>query len=112
MSYTNEQIQEKWVEVLDYARQNATGEGLHRGFRWLQDSFNECFDMMEATPGWGGGGQPNGRHNREVLAGKICLELGEHVGGRHLIDAAQEDRLRTTLKEIVDSPVQSHHLGR
>ena len=39
--------------------------------------------------------------NGEVLAEKVCLELGYHVGGRHLIDADQEAKLRQTLNDIV-----------
>lgn len=94
-------INEKWAELLDYAKQHATGEGLHRGYNWLRDAFNEYLDMSDSTPGYGMGGQPGSQHNRDVLAEKICLELGNYVGGRHLINESQEAKLRHTLNEIV-----------
>ncbi len=94
-------INEKWADLLDYAKQHATGEGLHRGYNWLKDAFNEYLNMSDSTPGYGMGGQPDSMHNREVLAEKVCLELGYHVGGRHLIDADQEAKLRQTLNDIV-----------
>lgn len=94
-------INEKWAELLDYAKQHATGEGLHRGYNWLRDAFNEYLNMSDSTPGYGMGGQPGSQFNREVLAGKILLELGQHVGGQHLINESQEAKLRQTLTEIV-----------
>ena len=94
-------INEKWAELLDYAKQHATGEGFRRGYNWLRDAFNEYMDMSDNTPGYGMGGQPGSIHNRKVLAERVCLELGYHVGGRHLIDAGQEAKLRQTLNEIV-----------
>lgn len=94
-------INEKWAELLDFAKQHATGEGFHRGYTWLRDAFNEYLDMSDNTPGYGMGGQPGSQHNREVLAEKICLELGNHVGGHHVIDESQEAKLRQTLNEIV-----------
>ena len=32
----NEQIHEKWAELIGYAQEHATGKGLHTGYRWLQ----------------------------------------------------------------------------
>ena len=98
---TEKDIREKWGELLQYAKEHATGEGFHRGYRWLKDAFNEYLDMSDNIPGYGMGGQPGSEHNREVLAEKVCLELGYHVGGRHLIDADQEAKLRQTLNDIV-----------
>ena len=98
-------INEKWAELLDFAKQHATGEGFHRGDTWLRDAFNEYLDMSDNTPGYGMGGQPGSQHNREVLAEKICLELGNHVGGRHLIDESQEAKLRQTLDDIVSKNI-------
>ncbi len=93
-------INEKWAELLDYAKQHATGEGYHRGYAWLKDSFNE-YVTMTANTVYGGGGQPGSMHNREVLAQKVCLELGHHIGGLGLIDDTQEAKLRQTLNDIV-----------
>ena len=101
-------IDEKWAELLDYAKQHATGEGLHHGYNWLRDSFNEYLDMSNNTPGYRMGGQPGSMHNREVLAERICLELGNHVGGQHVIDTDQEAKLRLTLDDIVTDQNRSN----
>ncbi len=105
-------INEKWTELLDYAQQHATGEGFHRGYTWLRDSFNEYLELSDSTPGYGMGGQPGSMHNREVLAERICLELGNHVGGRHLIDEGQEAKLRETLHDIVNNEGRNQILHR
>ena len=76
-----ENINNKWEEVLDFARQHATKQGIRTGIKWLQDSFNEYLKMSDETPGYSMGGQPGSMHNREVLAEKILLKLGNHIGG-------------------------------
>ena len=101
---TEKDIKEKWGELLQYAKEHATGEGFHRGYAWLKDAFNEYLEMSDEVPGYGMGGQPGCMHNREVLAGRICLELGHHIGGQHLIDENQEAKLKTTLQHIVEHP--------
>ena len=106
---TDKEIKEKWDELLQYAKEHATGEGFHRGYRWLQDAFNEYITMSDEVPGYGQGGQPGSKHNREVLAEKILLELGDHIGGRNLIDDNQEAKLSATLKEIIED--LSNHRG-
>lgn len=98
---TEQDIIDKWGELLDYAKQHASGEGMHRGYRWLQDAFNEYLTMSDEVPGYSMGGQPGSIHNREVLAERICLKLGNHVGGQHLIDEAQEAKLKKSLQNIV-----------
>lgn len=105
-------IRDKWGELLQYAKEYATGEGMHRGYRWLQDAFNEYMDMSDEVPGYGQGGQPGSMHNREVLAEKILLELGSHIGGRNLIDENQEAKLKNTLNEIVNEQSQNRGMGR
>lgn len=109
---TEKDIREKWGELLQYAKEHATGEGFHRGYRWLKDAFNEYLDMSDNIPGYGMGGQPGSMHNREVLAERVCLELGNHVGGRHLIDESQEAKLRQTLNDIVNNERQNQILHR
>jgi hypothetical protein len=99
---TEKDIREKWGELLQYAKEHATGEGFHRGYRWLKDAFNEYLDMSDNIPGYGMGGQPGSEHNRRVLAERVLLELGEHVGGRHLIDEKQESKLKNSLNEVVN----------
>lgn len=98
---TENEIKDKWTELLSYAKEHATNVGLHRGERWLQDAFNEYLDMSDEVPGYSMGGAPGSMHNREVLAGRILLELGRHIGGMHLIDENQEARLKNTLNEVV-----------
>ena len=66
--------------------------------------------MSDEVPGYSMGGQPGSQHNREVLAGRIILELGNYIGGQHLIDENQEVNLKETLKEIVNDT--SQHRGR
>lgn len=100
---TEKDIKGKWQEVLDYATQHATNKGLHRGERWLEDSFNEYLAMTDETPGYGMGGQPGSQYNRQVLAGKIVLELGPFVGGRHQLNEAQLTKLKNSLQDIVES---------
>lgn len=107
---TEKDIREKWGELLQYAKEHATGEGFHRGYAWLKDTFNEYLTMSDSTPGYGMGGQPGSQHNREILAEKICLELGNHVGGRHFINEGQEAKLRQTLNEIVADQSQTNGL--
>ena len=96
-------MNEKWEEVLGFALQHATGKGLQTGIKWLEDSFNEYLAMSDVTPGYGMGGQPGSRHNRQVLAGKIVLELGPFVGGRHQVDEAQLAKLKNSLQDIVEN---------
>lgn len=97
----SEKINEKWEEVLNFARQHATKQGLRTGIKWLQDSFNEYLKMSDETPGYSMGGQPGSMHNREVLAEKILLKLGNHIGGDRSINEDQETRLKESLNSIV-----------
>ena len=100
--YMKQTIEEKWSELLDYAKQHATKTGMHTGIKWLEDSFNEYLDLSDATPGYGMGGQPGSMHNREVLAEKILLKLGNHIGGDHVLSEMQELKLKESLKGIVE----------
>ena len=96
-----ENINNKWEEVLDFARQHATKQGIRTGIKWLHDSFNEYLKMSDETPGYSMGGQPGSMHNREVLAEKILLKLGYHIGGDRSINEDQETRLKESLNSIV-----------
>ncbi len=107
---TEKDIKEKWGELLQYAKEHATGEGMHRGYRWLQDSFNEYLAMSDEVPGYSIGGQPGSQFNRQVLAGKIVLALGPYVGGAHLLNDEQQDRLKKSLDGIVTEQSQQRGL--
>lgn len=54
---TEKEIKEKWAEVLDYAREHATGTGMHQGYKWLQDAYEEYLEMSEEVGGYNMGGQ-------------------------------------------------------
>ena len=109
---TEKDIKEKWGELLQYAKEHATGEGFHRGYRWLQDAFNEYITMSDEVPGYGMGGQPGSMHNREVLAERILLKLGNHIGGDHAITDEQEARLKKSLDSIVNGQAQVQQVKR
>lgn len=94
-------IRNKWEQVLDFALQHATGKGLQTGIGWLEKAFNEYLKMTDDTP-YGMGGQPGSMHNREVLAERIILALGHHIGGRGLLDERQEKKLESSLKKITE----------
>lgn len=98
----SEKINEKWEEVLNFARQHATKQGMKTGIAWLRDSFNEYLNLSDSTPGYGMGGQPGCMHNREVLAGKIVLALGPFVGDSQELDEDKIARLKESLKGIVE----------
>ena len=100
---TEKQLNEKWEELVGFAQQHATGKGLKTGIKWLEDSFNEYLKMSDEAPGYGMGGQPGSQHNREVLAEKILLKLGHHIGGDGVITDEQEARLKESLAEVVSN---------
>ena len=110
--YMKNKIEQKWEEVLDFATQHAKNQGMHRGILWLKDAFNEYLEMSDEVPGYGMGGQPGSQFNREVLAGKIALELGNGIGGRHVLDDEQLSRLKTSLDSIVNGQVQQQQFHR
>jgi hypothetical protein len=58
------------------------------------------------------GGQPGSMHNREVLAEKIRLKLGHHIGGDGVITDEQEARLKESLKGIVEANGQAQGMKR
>ena len=109
---SDKQMNEKWEELIGFAQKHATGKGLQTGIKWLEDSFNEYLAMSDKIPGYGMGGQPGSQHNRQVLAGKIVLELGPYVGGRHLLDDAQLAKLKNSLNDIVKNENVSNQIKR
>lgn len=109
---TEKQMKEKWQEVLGYATEHATNKGLHKGVRWLEDSFNEYLTMSEEVPGYGMGGQPGSMYNRQVLAGKIVLALGPYVDGAHLLNDMQLSKLKDSLDYIVKNENMSNQIKR
>ena len=88
---------EKWAEILQFAREHATGEGSHKGYRWLQDAFEEYFndheERVEKGTMWSFGGQ----------------SFSDHYEGPRLNDE-QFEKLTDTLQYIKENPKQSQGL--
>ena len=101
---TEKEISGKWNEVIGLAIEYSTTNELPNGREWLSEAFNEYLELSDNTPGYGMGGQPGSLHNRHVLAGKIRLELGNGVGGRHILSDEQSSRLRECLQDIANNP--------
>ena len=89
---------EKLTTLMQYAREYATGKGLHTGEPWVRDAFNDYFtwheNEVEAGRAMSFGGQPGSTHNREVMAEMISLEL------RNSLEDGESKRLRNTLRGI------------
>ena len=89
---------EKLTELMQYAREFATGKGLHKGEPWVRDAFNDYFryheSEVEAGRAMSFGGQSGSTHNREVMAEKVYLELRDCLGD------GEAKRLRDTLRGI------------
>ena len=109
---TEKELNDKWNELLDYAKQHATGKGLHTGFRWTEDSFNEYFKMHEEMVDAGlypsFGGQTWSEHNRRVLSGKVLIELGNGIGGRHELTDEQLWKLTESMHRFMEQGQSSH----
>ena len=101
---------EKWAEILKYAREHATGEGSHTGYRWLQDAFEEYFneheERVEKGTMYSFGGQSFSDHNRTVFAAQIARALRYNEGGYEgpRLTDEQYDKLLDTLQWIRDNP--------
>lgn len=106
----NIELIKKWDEVLRYAREYATGNGLHKSEPWVRDAFNEYFALhekeVEAGRVMSFGGLSGSTHNREVMAEKVYLEL------RDSLDDGEAKRLRDTLRGIAQDPQQNRGLKR
>ena len=89
---------EKLTTLMQYAREYATGKGLHKGEPWVREAFNDYFtwheNEVEAGRAMSFGGQSGSTHNREVMAEMISLEL------RDSLDDGEAKRLRNTLRGI------------
>lgn len=109
MKATEKDIKEKWAEVLDFAREHATGTGMHKGYKWLQDAYEEYLEMSEEVGGFNMGGQLGSDYNRTVLAGRIARAMRysyDKEYGKVRIDLNDEqiDKLTDTLQWIVEHP--------
>ncbi len=104
-------LDKKWSQVVQYAREYATGNGLHKGEPWVRDAFNDYFALhekeVEAGRAMSFGGQSGSRHNRVVMAEKIYLELRDELDYDH-----EAPRLRETLQRIAQDTGQNRSLRR
>ena len=100
----------KWAKILQYAREHATGEGSHKGYRWLQDAYEEYFNDHEervekgTMPSFGGAFFSD--HNRTVFAAQIARSLRYNENGyegARLTDE-QFEKLTDTLQWIKEHP--------
>lgn len=103
MTY-EEKNKQKFESLVNIALENATGKGMHTGYKWLQDEYEDYFKWHEEAVEAGHlasfGGMSGGSHNRRILAMMVLRELGNGVGGRHLIDDQQYDKLSDTLDRV------------
>lgn len=113
---TDKQSRDKMKNLLQYAKEYATREGLHTGERWLRDEFENYFAWHEreakANRVMPFGGIDGSQFNREVLREIILDELGSGVGGQHAINAEEEQRLKAALDCIVYGNGQSRGVHR
>lgn len=109
---------EKWAKILQYAREHATGEGMHKGYRWLQDAFEEYFEDHEQRVEKGimpsFGGVSFSEHNRTVFAAQIARSLRYNENGYEgpRLTDEQFETLTDTLQWIKEHPMQERGLGR
>ncbi|MBE6257365.1 MAG: hypothetical protein E7103_05335 [Prevotella sp.] len=100
----------KWAEILDYAWQHATGEGSHKGYKWLQDAYEEYFNNHEervekgTMPSFGGASFSD--HNRTVFAAQIARSLRYNENGYEgpRLTNEQFEKLTDTLQYIKEHP--------
>ena len=103
-------IDEKWAEILQYAHEHATGEGMHKGYRWLQDAFEDYFEDHEqrvekgTMPSFGGASFSD--HNRTVFAAQIARSLRYNENGYEgpRLTDDQFETLTDTLQYIKENP--------
>ena len=103
-----------WQDLIETSKQYATGKGMQSGFRWLEDAFNECFEEHESLVESGKmssfGGPTGSLHNREVLMGKILAELGNGVGGQHVLNEKELQELKKGLQNVIQRSQMSNGL--
>ena len=101
---------EKWAKILQYAREHATGEGIHSGYKWLQDAFEEYFQDHEERVGKGTmpsfGGASFSDYNRTVFAAQIARSLRYNENGYEgpRLTDDQFETLTDTLHYIKENP--------
>lgn len=88
----NAKIAKLRAETSRYAVEHITGNGLHTGVRWLQDSFNEYYNSIR-TPGIRISQESEIGH-RQILAQKVAIDC------IHALSHEQLERLDKVLGDI------------
>ena len=80
------------AETSQYAIEHITGNGMHRGIRWLQDSFNDYYKAI-CTPGVKISEESDIAH-RKILAQKVAIDC------IHALNKEQLERLDKVLEGL------------
>lgn len=91
-------------QTTQYAIEHITKKGLHTGYAWLRDSFNDYYDAIKA-PGVKISAESDIAH-REILAQKVAIDC------IHKLSNEQLQQLDKVLKEIVSENNISNGLRR
>lgn len=92
------------AETSQYAIEHITGNGMHRGIRWLQDSFNDYYRAI-STPGVKISEESDIAH-RKILAQKVAIDC------IHALNKEQLERLDKVLDKIAKDISVSNGLKR
>lgn len=91
-------------QTTQYAIEHITKKGLHTGYAWLRDAFNDYYDAIK-TPGVKISAESDIAH-REILAQKVAIDC------IHKLNHEQLQQLDKVLKEIVSENNLSNGLRR
>ena len=91
-------------QTSQYAIEHITKKGLHTGYAWVRDAFNEYYDAIKA-PGAKISAESDIAH-REILAQKVAIDC------IHKLSHEQLQQLDKVLKEIVSENNLSNGLRR
>lgn len=92
------------AETSQYAIEHITGNGMHRGIRWLQDSFNDYYKAI-CTPGIKISEESDVAH-RKILAQKVAIDC------IHALNKEQLERLDKVLDGIAKDITVNNGLRR
>ena len=91
-------------ETTQYAIEHITRKGLHTGYAWLRDAFNDYYDAIK-TPGLKISDENDIAH-RKILAQKVAIDC------IHKLNNEQLQQLDKVLDEIASEPKVSNGLHR
>ena len=97
-------IQKLREQTAQYATEHITGNGMHRGIRWLQDSFNDYYNAI-STPGIKISEESDIAH-RKILAQKVAIDC------IHALSKEQLEQLDKVLDGIAKDITVSNGLKR